>query len=320
MSETGPAEILRIEARALLDAADRLDSDSFAEAVRLLADTNSPVAVTGAGKSGDIARKVASTMTSTGTPAIFLHPADALHGGLGIVQHGSVVVAFSNSGETSEVLSLLPYLRERAVSVISVVGNADSTLGRRAAVVVDAAVGVEACPLGLAPTSSTTLALALGDALAVGAMTERHISAESFARNHPSGQLGRRLTIAVRDVMHGIDLVGHVSPDDRWIDVLTAITAGRAGAVLVLDGDDLAGLVTDGDVRRTVQRAGADLLDLTAREMMAKDPETVEAETLAFDALHLMEDRPSQISVLPVVDAGRVIGIVRVHDLVRIGL
>jgi arabinose-5-phosphate isomerase len=312
-----------MEARALLDAADRLDGGAFQRAIDVLAGCAGKVILTGAGTSGIIARKIAATLTSTGTPAAFLHPSDALHGGLGAVSSSDVVIAISNSGETGEVLGLLPYLRNRQVPVIALVGNSRSTLADASVVVLDAAAEREVCPFNLAPTSSTTVALALGDALAVTLLQVKGLTPEAFALNHPSGRLGRRLTLRVVDLMHGGDRRPAVALGASWLEVVAAIGDGGLGAVAVVDPDDqLLGIVTDGDLRRALQRtAPAEMANLTAAAIMTVSPVTVGPQVLAYDALQRMEDRPSQISVLPVVDGGgRCIGLVRVHDIVRAGV
>jgi arabinose-5-phosphate isomerase len=319
----GPAELLRIEAQALLEAADRLDPESFGRAVDLLSACAGKAILTGAGTSGIIARKMAATLTSTGTPAIFLHPSDALHGGLGAVTRDDVVIAVSNSGETGEILALLPYLRSRDVGLVAIVGNLDSNLARAADVVLDATAEREACPFNLAPTSSTTLALAVGDARAVLVLEVKGLTPEAFAVNHPSGRLGRRLTLRVADLMHGADRNPAVRPDASWLDVVTAISQGGLGAVAVL-GDDgvLAGVVTDGDVRRMLQRVPTEgLREVVASTMMTANPVSVGPTLLAYDALQRMEDRPSQISVLAVIDDdGGYVGLIRVHDIIRAGV
>lgn len=316
------AEVLRVEAAALTDAAGRLDEVQFKQAVDVVLSATGKVHVLGTGTSGAIARKVAATLTSTGTPALFLHPGDSLHGGLGIVTAGDVAVVVSNSGETAEILTVLPYLDSRGVPVVAIVGNTGSTLARAAAAVLDARTDVEACPLGLAPTSSTTLALALGDALAVALMGSKGVTQAAFASNHPSGRLGRRLTLRVRDVMVRAADAPTVTGDEPFLEVLAAIGKGGLGAAPVVDGPTLTGLITDGDIRRTVADATVDeLITLSARSMMTATPVTVAADALAYEALQLMEDRPSQISVLPVLDeAGRLAGMLRLHDLVRAGL
>jgi arabinose-5-phosphate isomerase len=291
--------------------------------VALLVGCRGKAVLSGAGTSGIIARKIAATLTSTGTPAIFLHPGDALHGGLGMVAGDDVVIAVSNSGETEELQVLLPYLRNRSVPIIVITGATNSSLGRGADVALDAHADEEACPLDLAPTSSTTLALAIGDALAIGLYEARGLTPEWFARNHPSGALGRRLTLRVADVMQGDQETPSVDPDATWIDLVSRISAGGLGAVVVLEAQQqrLLGIITDGDLRRAMQHHGAAVLSVRAEQVMTPNPLVVGPDELAYNALQLMEDRSSQISVLPVVDAEqRCVGLVRVHDLVRAGL
>ncbi len=314
------ADTLRIEADAIRKAAGRLDAGTVQRAIELLSVPGSKVIVTGVGKSGVIAQKIAQTLTSTGTMAVFLHPSDALHGGLGLLAESDTVIAISNSGETEELLAIVPPLKRRGVSIISIAGNVDSTLARGADVVLDSSVDKEACPLNLAPTASTTVALALGDALAVAVMESKGLSAEDFAANHPAGRLGRRLTLRVADLQHPSPNVG---ADAGWLDVVRAISHSALGAVNVIDESQLLlGIITDGDLRRTIERTGpADLTSLTAEVMMTRSPVTASPEMLAFDALRLMEERPSQISVLPVVDdSGKCVGLLRLHDIVRSGL
>ncbi len=313
-------ELLKLEAGAILHASEHMDESSVHRAIKLISECESKVIVIGTGKSGVIAQKIAQTLTSTGTVAIFVHPSDALHGGLGVITSGDVVIALSNSGETDEILALIPALKGRSVPIVSIIGNTDSTLSRQSDVVLDASVDKEACPLNLAPTTSTTVALAIGDAIAMTLMESRGLTAEDFAVNHPAGQLGKRLTLKVEHLMHPSP---NVSPADGWLDVVKAISKYALGAVNVT-GDDgrLIGIVTDGDLRRAIERSGSsDLNLLTAEQMMTKQPTTAAPEMLAFDALQLMENRASQISVLPVVDGeGRCLGLLRLHDVVRSGL
>ncbi len=313
------AEVLRIEAAAIGDAALRLSADDVERALSILQSCVGKVIVTGVGKSGVIAQKIAQTLTSTGTMAIFVHPSDALHGGLGVVASDDVVIALSNSGETEELLAILPSVKQRGVAIISIAGNLESTLAHQADAVLDASVNKEACPLNLAPTASTTVALAIGDALAMALMEAKGLSSEDFAANHPAGRLGKRLTLRVLDLMHPSP---NVNPSASWLDVVKAISASSLGAVNVVDMDlNLIGIVTDGDLRRTIEKTSPDDLSaLTARSMMTPDPITASPELLAFDALRLMEDRVSQISVLPVVGDGRCLGLLRLHDIVRSGL
>ena len=312
-----------MEAEAVERTASRLDAATVERAVELLAACRGKVVAVGVGKSGHIAQKVAATLTSTGTPAVFLHPSDALHGGVGLVNADDAVLVFSNSGETAEVLELLPYLQHRRAPVVAVVGNLNSTLARRADVALDASVEQEACPLNLAPTTSTTVALAIGDALAMTLMEVKRLTPEDFALNHPGGRLGKRLTLKVSDLMHGGEENPTVEASATLVEVVQAISRGGLGAVNVCDeGGQLAGIVTDGDVRRTLQRVRLeDLAALTADAMMTRAPVVVRPEMLAHAALQLMENRPSQIAVLPVVEeSGRCVGLLRLHDIVRSGL
>jgi arabinose-5-phosphate isomerase len=322
VESSSAAELLRHEAEAIAAAADRLDQARFSDAVKILARCKGLVATTGAGTSGIVARKIAATLTSTGTPAHYVHPTDALHGGLGVIGRQEVVIAVSNSGETEEISALLPYLRSREVEVIAIVGNLDSTLARDAAVALDSFAEREAGPHGLVPTASVAVALAIADALALTVMEAKGITRDAFAANHPSGRLGRRLTLRVSDVMHAEDAQPRIGPDARLVDVVGAISDGGLGAVNVVGEDGrLLGIVTDGDLRRTLQRCSPTQLgDLRAEEIMTRTPVVIDPDAMAYEALKLMEDRPSQIAVLPVVAEGRSVGLVRLHDLVRIGL
>jgi arabinose-5-phosphate isomerase len=313
-------ELLRLEASSIEAAADRADSASVETALGLIANCEGKVIVTGVGKSGVIAQKIAQTLTSTGTVGIFVHPSDALHGSLGVVKEGDIIIALSNSGETDEILAIMPALKRRKVSVIAIVGNIDSTLARQSDVVLDASVDKEACPLNLAPTTSTTVALAIGDALAMTVMESRGLTAEDFAANHPAGRLGKRLTLTVESLMHDSP---NVAEDAGWLEVVKAISKHSLGAVNVIDNSGkLVGIVTDGDLRRTIERTDPSAFgSLNAAAMMTRSPITATPSMLAYDALQLMEDRPSQISVLPVVDdAGGSVGLLRLHDVVRSGL
>lgn len=316
-------DLLRLESEAIASTATRLDRASVERAIELLASCTGKIVLVGVGKSGVIAQKIAATMTSTGTAAVFLHPSDALHGGMGIVVYEDVVVTLSNSGETDEIIAMLPYLRERQVPIIAVVGNLRSTIAARADVVLDASVDQEACPLNLAPTTSTTVALAIGDALAMTLMQARGWTLEDFAQNHPAGRLGKRLTLRVTDLMHSGDHNPTIGEEASWLEIITAIGRGGLGAVNVIgSAGRLVGIITDGDVRRVLERTkGSELELLRCSAMMTNDPVVVAPDLLAYDALRLMEDRPSQISVLPVVDDKRgCVGLIRLHDIVRSGL
>ncbi|HEY0545379.1 MAG TPA: KpsF/GutQ family sugar-phosphate isomerase [Pyrinomonadaceae bacterium] len=316
-------DLLRIESEAIAQTARRLEPAAIERAIELLVSCTGKVLLVGVGKSGVIAQKIAATMTSTGTAALYLHPSDALHGGLGIVTSDDIVIALSNSGETDEVIAMLPFLTQRATKIIAVVGNLNSTLAERADVVLDASVDQEACPLNLAPTTSTTVALAIGDALAMTLMQAKNWTLEDFAQNHPAGRIGKRLTLRVVDLMHGGDKNPTITEEATWLEIITAISRGGLGAVNVVDSAGrLVGIITDGDVRRVLEKIkGADLESLGCDSMMTLDPVVAAPELLAYDALRLMEDRSSQISVLPVVDGGRMcVGLIRLHDIVRNGL
>lgn len=314
---------LRLESEAIERTAERLQPDEIKRVVDLLAACKGKIVILGVGKSGIIAQKIAATMTSTGTGAIHLHPSDALHGGIGIINVDDVVMLLSNSGETDELIEMLPYLKRRQVPIIALVGNTNSTLANRADAVIDASVSQEACPLNLAPTTSTTVTLALGDALAMTLMQVKGLTTDDFASNHPGGQLGKRLTLTVADLMHGGAKNPTIALGAPWVDAVKAITAGGLGAVSVVDeAGRLAGVITDGDLRRAIQRSDeTSLSSLKSEELMTANPAVSSPELLAYHALQLMEDRPSQISVLPVVDKdGVCVGLIRVHDIVRSGL
>ena len=316
-------ELLALQAEAITQAASQLQSEQVERAVTLFAACHGKVVLVGVGKSGIVARKIAATLTSTGTIGIYMHPSDALHGDLGIVTSGDVALVLSNSGETDEVIAILPYLEHRQVPIIAIVGNLHSTLARKANVVLDASVAKEACPLNLVPTASTTVALAIGDALAITLMLAKGLTPQSFALNHPAGRLGKRLVLRVDSLMHSGPANPTISPQSLWIEIVSSISHGGLGAVNVInDTDRLEGLITDGDLRRAVQNLKATELEtLRAAEMMVRDPVVVTPDVLAYDALQLMENRPSQISVLPVVDHERYcVGLIRLHDIVRSGL
>jgi arabinose-5-phosphate isomerase len=320
---TDVRELLKVESDAIAQTASRLDPIQVERVIELLANCNGKVVVLGVGKSGIIAQKIAATMTSAGTAALYLHPSDALHGGLGIVQEGDVVIVLSNSGETDEIVAMLPYLKNRKVGIVAIVGNLNSTLAHRADAVLDASVDQEACPLNLAPTTSTTVALAIGDALAMTLMKVKGLTTDDFANNHPAGRLGKRLTLRVSDLMHSDTENPTISTGSSWVDVVRAISRGGLGAVCVVDDEGrLAGIITDGDLRRTIEQTDHDALArLSCDDFMTREPTVATPDLLAYDALQLMENRPSQISVLPVVDSdGVCVGLLRLHDIVRSGL
>ncbi|MGE4588252.1 MAG: SIS domain-containing protein [Acidaminococcaceae bacterium] len=313
--------VLKMEADAILELIPRINGQ-FTAAVELILACPGRTVITGMGKSGIIGRKMAATLASTGTPSFYLHPAEGIHGDLGMVTADDVVIALSNSGETGEVLHILPSLRRIGAKIIAMVGNPNSSLGKNADVVLDVGVSKEACPLGLAPTSSTTAALAFGDALAVALLSKRKFTADQFAVFHPGGSLGRKLLMTVADVMHAGDENPLVKGDMMVQDALFVITDKGLGAVSVVDdAGKMIGVLTDGDVRRGLSQ-GFSFLTRPVTELMTKAPKTITQDKLAAEALHLMEsNKPRPITVLPVIDAERhVIGLLHMTDLVRQGV
>jgi len=310
--------VLSLEAAGLRALAAALDG-SFTAAVERLAGIAGRVVVTGMGKSGHIARKVAATLASTGTPALFVHPAEASHGDLGMVVAGDAVLAFSNSGETSELADLVAHTRRFGLPLIAVTARPASTLAAAADVVLLLPAAAEACPMGLAPTTSTAMQMALGDALAVALLTRRGFTASEFRQFHPGGRLGAKLR-RVRELMHAGDAVPLAEPDTPMHQALLVMTAKRFGCVGVVENGSgrLLGIVTDGDLRRAM---GPDLLDRTVRSIMTPSPRSIGPEALAAQALHAMNGGARPITTLFVVDgAGRPIGILHIHDLLRAGL
>ena len=304
-----------IEAAAVLSLAARV-GDEFVEAVGRIVASSGRVVVMGMGKSGHIGRKIAATLASTGTPALFVHPAEASHGDLGMIQPSDVVLAISNSGESEELVAILPVLGRLGVALIAITGGLQSALARHADVVLDSSVTREACPLNLAPTASTTVQLALGDALAVALLDARGFREADFARSHPGGALGRKLLTHVHDVMRSGDAVPRVGPQASFTDLMREMSAKGLGASAVLDEHQrVLGIFTDGDLRRLVEK-GVDLRSLTAREVMHADPRTVRASSLAVEAVALMELHRIT-SVLVVDEAGALCGALNANDLMR---
>jgi arabinose-5-phosphate isomerase len=308
--------VIEIETQGLAAIAARIDG-AFSDACRLLLAGSGRVVCTGMGKSGHIARKIAATLASTGTPAFYMHPGEAGHGDLGMVTDVDVVLALSNSGETDELLMLLPVLKRQGNTVIAMTGRPQSTLAREADVHLDVSIPAEACPLDLAPTTSTTAALALGDALAVTLLEARGFTADDFARSHPAGALGRRLLLHITDVMHGGDEVPRVQASATLSEALVEMSRKRLGMTAVVDGDGkLLGLYTDGDLRRTLDDAQIDLRATRIDAVMTKSPKTIGSDALAVEAAQLMEAH--QINALLVLDATRrVVGALNIHDLLR---
>ncbi len=314
-------QVLRMEAEAVLEQVERID-EHFKAAVEMIMACPGRTVITGMGKSGIIGRKMAATLASTGTPSFYLHPAEGIHGDLGMVTEGDVVIALSNSGETGEVLHILPSLRRIGAKLIAMVGNPNSTLAKNSDIVLNVGVTREACPLGLAPTSSTTAALAYGDALALALLSKRKFTASQFAVFHPGGSLGRKLLLTVEDIMHSGTENPLVKADISVQDALFVITDKGLGAVSVVDDDNkMLGVLTDGDIRRGLSK-GVDFLKRPVTELMTASPKTITKEKLAAQALHIMEsNRPKPITVLPVVDdENHVIGLLHMTDLVRQGV
>ena len=322
MSKTGE-NVVRIEAEALRELADRIHgpmAPDFQRAVDLLDGCGGRVVVSGMGKSGLIGRKIAATFSSTGAPALFMHPAEAMHGDLGMIARGDVVIALSASGETEEILNLLATIKRLGVPLISVTcdslygnGAKRSTLAQAADVALDCSIAQEACTLGLAPTASTTTMLALGDALAMALAEKRGFQEEDFANLHPGGGLGKRLT-KVSALMHSGDAVPRVTTETRMPDVIYEMSRKKLGVTTVVDGDKLLGIISDGDLRRLLEHRGKDALELTAGECMTRDPRTISPDAYATAALDLMERRKIT-SVAVVDDSGALQGIVHLHDL-----
>ncbi|MBQ5624671.1 MAG: KpsF/GutQ family sugar-phosphate isomerase [Phascolarctobacterium sp.] len=314
-------DVLRMEAEAILELVPRVDAN-FAAAISLILECSGRTVITGMGKSGIIGRKMAATFASTGTPSFYLHPAEGIHGDLGMVTADDVVIALSNSGETGEILNILPSLRRIGAKIIAMVGNANSTLAKNADVVLDVGVEKEACPLGLAPTSSTTAALAYGDAIALALLQKRNFTASQFAVFHPGGSLGRKLLLTVGNIMHKGNENPLVSADTTVQEALFVITDKGLGAVSVVDEEGkMLGVLTDGDIRRGLSK-GVDFLQRSVADLMTKAPKYITADKLAAQALHLMEsNQPKPITVLPVLDENKVvIGLLHMTDLVRQGV
>ncbi len=311
-------EVIRIEGQAVALLEERI-GDSFADAVELILQCQGRVIITGVGKSGIISRKIVATMNSTGTPAVFLHPSDAVHGDLGMVRKGDVVICISKSGNTQELNNLLPMFERLDVSIIGFTGNMSSALARVSDVVLDVSIGEEACPHDLAPTASTTATLALGDALAIALLDRRQFSREDFALYHPGGTLGRRLLLKVDEMMVTGDRIPRVSPDVPLRDAIMEMTSKRLGCTTVLSADGtLDGIITDGDLRRLLQN-GTDVTNVTAKTVMTKNPKTIQQGTLAVVALQEMESY--NITQIVVIDEKRrPAGVLHIHDLVKAGI
>jgi arabinose-5-phosphate isomerase len=308
-------QVLAIEARGVHELIARLDGQ-FLAAVQLILNCKGRVIVSGIGKSGHIARKIASTMASTGTPAYFVHPAEASHGDLGMITRDDVLIALSNSGESAELLTIVPLIKREGAKLIAFTGNPESSLAKEADAHLDAGVAQEACPLNLAPTASTTAALALGDALAIALLDAKGFGSEDFARSHPGGSLGRRLLTHVRDVMRGGDAVPAVAETASMRDAILEMTRGRIGMTAVVDANRrVAGVFTDGDLRRTLDRV-SDIHAASLAEVMTRDARSIGPDKLAIEAVKIMEE--FKVNQLLVVDGdGKLVGALNMHDLFR---
>ena len=314
-------KVLAVEAQAIERLIPRID-EHFIKAIELLLDCKGRVIVTGMGKSGLVGKKIAATLASTGTPSFFLHPAEGIHGDLGMVTADDVVISLSNSGETTEVVSILPIIKRIGASIIAMCGNSQSTMALNADVFIDVSVAEEACPLGLAPTASTTATLAMGDAIAVVLFSKRKFTPEDFALFHPGGSLGRKLLLTVENVMHSGEDNPIVSAETNVKEALFVMTSKGLGATAVVDQSGcLLGILTDGDIRRGLE-TGHQFLEESVVNIMTKTPKTITADKLAAAALSIMEkNKPRPITVLPVVDKNNfVIGIVHLTDLLRQGV
>jgi arabinose-5-phosphate isomerase len=312
---TAAREVLAIEARAITELIPLVDA-GFERAIRIILECRGRVVVSGIGKSGHIARKIASTLASTGTPAFFVHPAEASHGDLGMVTREDVFLALSNSGESAELLTLIPVLKRQGAKLLALTGNAGSTLGREADIHLYAGAAQEACPLNLAPTASTTAALALGDAIAVALMRARGFTQDEFARSHPGGSLGRRLLTLVRDVMRSGADAPRVAATASLTDALLEMSRGRMGMTAVVDETQVVqGIFTDGDLRRAIEK-GQDLRRTSIRDIMSASPRTIGPDRLAAEAVEIMER--GKVTQLLVVDNGKkLLGALNIHDLFR---
>ena len=311
-------KVLEIEAQGILDLIPKLGPD-FEKAVEAIYQLKGRVILTGIGKSGIVARKIVATLNSTGTPSLFLHPVEAMHGDLGMVTSKDIVLALSNSGETGELAILLPSLKRIGAKLISMIGNRDSTLGKQSDLVIDVGVEKEACPLGMAPTTSTTAALAMGDALAVALIKRRQFNHQDFQRFHPGGSLGERLAVKVSEVMLKGSQIPMVSPSQTLLEALQEMDVKDLGATLVVEGEDhvLSGIITDGDLRRIIKRK-TPFEETRAGQVMTPDPKWLSPEALASEALEVMEQY--LITILPIIDPDRrVLGIVHLHDLLGKG-
>ncbi len=312
-------KVLKTEADAVAGLIEKLDGN-FEQAVKVIYESSGRVVVTGMGKSGLVGKKIAATLASTGTPSFFMHPAEASHGDLGMVTSRDAVIAISNSGETEELVGLIPFVKRFNVRLIAMTGNPRSTISRAADVSLNVSVKEEACTLGIVPTASTTAALAMGDALAVALLIKRGFKEEDFAFFHPRGALGKKLLTRVDDLMHSGDALPLISPDMPMTRAVVEISSKRLGVAVVTDRDGKTlGIITDGDVRRGIEKWGKTFFDLSAADVMSKNPKTVAVHELAARALSIMEELSVTALVVPD-EHGRAVGIIHIHDILRQGI
>lgn len=312
---SGARETLEIEANAVRNLANNINDD-YVAVIERIHDSNGRVVITGIGKSANIAKKIVATLNSTGTPAIFMHAADAIHGDLGSVQADDVVICISNSGNTPEIKGLIPLIKNMGNTLVGMVGNMDSTLAKQANHVLNTTVDREACPNNLAPTSSTTAQLAMGDAVAVSLMKYRGFSDEDFAKNHPGGALGKKLYLRLSNLLDGEEPTT-VQHSDNISEVIMKISSGRKGAAAVLDGDSLVGIITDGDLRRMLEKS-TNIDDLVAGDIMNPNPKKMDADTLAVKAFTTMEQH--KITQVLVLEDEKLAGIIHLHDILNAGI
>lgn len=311
--------VLKIEAEAVAALADKLDA-GFEKAVEIIYSCKGRVVVTGMGKSGLIGKKIAATLASTGTPAFFMHPAEASHGDLGMVTSDDVILGISNSGETEEIVHLVPFIKRFGVSFISMTGNPESTMSRAADINLDVSVSCEACPMGIVPTASTTAAVAMGDAVAVALLTKRGFKEEDFAAFHPGGSLGKRLFIKVQDLMHTGDELPIIDQDESIAQAVIVISSKRLGLAVVPEkGGSISGVITDGDIRRGLQKWGKDFFDMKVRDAITKGPKLIGEDELAAKALAVMQQHSITSLVVPD-SSGNPKGIIHLHDILKKGI
>lgn len=306
-------EVFATEARTISDLGAKLNAD-FEKSIELILRTKGRLVVSGMGKSGHIGAKIAATLASTGTPSFFMHPAEALHGDLGMLTNDDTLLAISNSGESEEILKIIPAIKKRGIKFIAMSGNLNSTLAKQADFVLDISVQKEACPLQLAPMSSTTATLAMGDAIAACLMKERNFKPENFALFHPGGSLGKKLLTKVSDVM--VSALPKVAEDTGFKELIDVMTSGKLGLCLVMSGEKLVGVITDGDLRRVLKASDKPSFDFIASQIMSKNPKVISADAMATQAEELMIKH--KIKELPVARAGKIVGIVQLYDIGRI--